>query len=594
MPFTQYLRRLFGQGSCRRYQTLHYPQNASKQGVTKTERVFSEPPSQKRATTSTAQAEKTDNDTATVTIAQGQSEALDLEPRVAIATPPKNISLNISATNNTAIEVFDIGPPYFAPTKPALEEIPTELVLIIANNLDPPTRGALALTSRALFIKSGGNDAVKFDEDDPQASQRHKLLLLLARDSRYLPLTLCPFCHIFHRPIRTSLPAGMTFNPEDARSANSKLQKCQRESPILNPSDYAAMAEYLPTKVHQSIVKAVLESYASVGSADLPKLRKLPLETDSYEVEVGDGETGATTLFCFNYDVAINNKEQILLKTQKTIIPCWHKTTSEKDTSAEEIVAAVERLGRILSDPNYEPHRHKLLNKLCEHKGENLTSRHITLFRGLLDRARFECIWTHPLNNSANCCPKSFEKMACVTKCRYCRTDIGIHIRDMELPGNNSFRTRKARAAVVTTWSDLGSRLPNSSWECHKTGWNILDPDTYPPPSEQRDWYIDPATVLLEFEREESTPLEEREQVLVKRYVNFEFRWPFHAEFWNSSDRGSQRRDDAEGIDGSITTIRAQDSEGFSLYYLPETHKMLELMVIRMRTSLNDYLNSIQ
>ena len=449
--------------------------------------------------------------------------------------------------------------------------MPTEIVLTIVEYLDPITRGALALTSRALFIKSGGNDAFKFDHDDAQASQRHGLLLRLAKDKRYLPLTLCPFCSIFHRPISATLPAGVTFNPEDARSANSKLQKCQRESPILNPSDYAAMAEYLPAKVHQSIIKAILESYATVGSAaDVAQLRELPLETDSHEAEIGEGENGAITLFCFNYDLAINNDGRILLKTQKSIIPCWRKTTSDENMSGEEVVAAVESLGQILSYPPLKPPCHKLLNQICEHMGDDLTTRHLTLFGRSSDRPRFECMWTHPIS-STNCCPKSIEKSACITKCKDCYTDLGVHMRDLEIPGKDGFQTRKARAAVLTTWCDLGSRLPSSSWERRKTGSNhIPEPGgTDSTPSEQRSC-TQPPTVLLQFEGGGNTPRQERYQIPGLRYFNFGFRWPANHEFRDSGERGSSGHGSSEGtINNRITSVRAEEHWGVSIYYLP-------------------------
>ncbi|KAK4165621.1 hypothetical protein QBC43DRAFT_333493 [Cladorrhinum sp. PSN259] len=291
----------------------------------------------------------------TETISQGQPEPFGPKPTTANDASTENVSSGIIPTETTTpsevvpkvavssryqperqkIIPLDIDPPQFESIKPTLEDIPAEMVFNIVESLEPVAQGALALASRTLFFKSGGI-AVKLD--DP--SQRYELLLLLARDNRYPPLMLCSFCRIFHRPVQSSAKILRL-----RRKARSKLHKCEGESPILKEFDYAAMAKYLLPRVHQSIVDAVMESYAHHAPTF-----KLPLETDGHKIEAG-----TATIF-LNYSLAIVNNH-ILLKTEKTIIPC-------EGNNAAEVLAAVYRLGQIV-----EVHEdRRLLDKICEHR----------------------------------------------------------------------------------------------------------------------------------------------------------------------------------------------------------------------------------
>lgn len=296
-----------------------------------------------------------------------------------------------------------------------LELLPTELILQIAENLEPWEAAAFALSSKGILYKLGTASVILHPKD------RYPFFQLLERDLRHIPEILCAFCSYFHAP---------------EESLMSKRHCCIL-APTYGRGIWNLTSPLLPTWLHWNMVRAVMQSHREgTGYHTVEDLKS----TKAFS------EDGTRVHYTARYLIS-NGK--LILRTVLALFPC--------EGGAREQTAFAPELVNIL--------RKNKLEACCGHV--SWTKKYPLVFSPQpeprtpsdahpLSITYRPCIW-----NTRRKKPLRALYVADMDQCRRCHTSYTWMIKDLEDGGG--------RVVCLVSYKDLGrgQSRDEPEWNSH-------------------------------------------------------------------------------------------------------------------------------
>ncbi|KAF6812107.1 hypothetical protein CPLU01_14975 [Colletotrichum plurivorum] len=296
-----------------------------------------------------------------------------------------------------------------------IELLPTEMILQIAENLEPWEVAAFALSSKRILYNLG-TAAVKVRPKD-----RYAFFQLLERDLRHIPQILCAYCSYFHAP---------------EESLMSKRHCCVL-APTYGRGIWNLTSPLLPTWLHWNMVKAVMQSHREgTGYHTVEDLKSTKTFSDD----------GTRVHYTARYLIS-NGK--LILRTALALLPC--------KGGAREQTAFAPELANIL--------RKNKLEASCGHV--LWTERYPRVFSPQPEPGTPSS--AHPLSINYRPCiwntrrkkPLKTFHAADMKQCRRCHTSYTLMIKDLEDGGG--------RMVCLVSYKDLGKgeSRDEPEWNSH-------------------------------------------------------------------------------------------------------------------------------